>query len=50
MGYSEHTANYNLPQYIGGDRPSYLGDWNEAMGIIDVGMKDNAILQIKKLH
>ena len=42
MGYSEQTPNYHLPQYIGGDRPSYLGDWNEAMGIIDVGMKDNA--------
>ena len=41
MGYSEETPNYHLPQYIGGDRPSYLGDWNGAMGIIDGAMNKN---------
>lgn len=41
MGYSEDTPNYHLPQYVADDRPSYLGDWNEAMGIIDGGMKEN---------
>lgn len=43
MGYSEETPNYHLPQYIGGDRPSYLGDWNQAMGIVDGAMHDNAL-------
>lgn len=41
MGYSKETANYHLPQYIADDRPSYLGDWNETMGIIDKGMQEN---------
>lgn len=41
MGYSEHTPNYDLPQYVANDRPSYLGDWNEAMGKIDAGMEKN---------
>ena len=41
MGYSEQTPNYHLPQYIGGDRPSYLGDWNQAMGLIDGAMQEN---------
>lgn len=41
MGYSNVTPNYKLPQYIASDRPSYLGDWNEAMGIIDSGMEEN---------
>lgn len=43
MGYSEQTPNYHLPQYIGGDRPSYLGDWNQGMGIIDGAMHNNAV-------
>ena len=41
MGYSQQTPNYNLPQYLADDRPSYLGDWNECMGIIDTSMKKN---------
>lgn len=41
MGYSKETPNYHLPQYIADDRPSYLGDWNETMGIIDAGMQEN---------
>lgn len=41
MGYSKETPNYHLPQYIAEDRPSYLGDWNEAMSEIDSGMNDN---------
>lgn len=41
MGYSKQTQNYHLPQYVADDRPSYLGDWNEAMGIIDAGMEEN---------
>ena len=42
MGYSKETPNYHLPQYIADDRPSYLGDWNESMGVIDGAMKDNS--------
>lgn len=42
MGYSKETTNYHLPQYVADDRPSYLGDWNETMGIIDTSMKDNS--------
>lgn len=41
MGYSKETPNYHLPQYVADDRPSYLGDWNETMGIIDSGMQEN---------
>lgn len=41
MGYSNTTTNYKLPQYSADDRPSYLGDWNETMGIIDGGMQSN---------
>lgn len=41
MGYTNTTSNYHLPQYVADDRPSYLGDWNEAMGIIDTGMQEN---------
>lgn len=41
MGYSHTTANYKLPQYVDDDRPSYLGDWNECMGIIDESMNNN---------
>lgn len=41
MGYSKQTQNYHLPQYVADDRPSYLGDWNEAMGLIDTGMEEN---------
>ena len=42
MGYSKETPNYHLPQYAADDRPSYLGDWNETMGIIDTSMKNNS--------
>lgn len=41
MGASLETPNYKLPQYVADDRPSYLGDWNGAMGIIDSGMAEN---------
>lgn len=36
------TTNYELPQFIGTDKPSWLGDFNEAMSTIDTGMHDNA--------
>lgn len=36
------TTNYELPQFVGTDKPSWLGDFNEAMLTIDTGMHDNA--------
>lgn len=36
------TTNYELPQFIGTDKPSWLGDINEAMSTIDGGMHKNA--------
>lgn len=42
MAYSNHTTNYELPQYVGTDKPSYLNDFNYAMSTIDGQMKTNA--------
>lgn len=42
MSYSNHTTNYSLPLYVGTDKPTYLGDFNSAMGTIDAQMKTNA--------
>lgn len=42
MSYTNHTTNYNLPQYVGTDKPTYLGDFNTAMSAIDAQMKLNA--------
>lgn len=36
------TTNYNLPQFVGTDKPTWLGDFNEAMFDIDAGMHTNA--------
>ena len=36
------TANYELPQFVGTDKPTWLGDFNEAMADIDAGMHENA--------
>ena len=36
------TANYELPQFVGTDKPTWLGDFNEAMSDIDAGMHENA--------
>lgn len=42
MSSTNKTTNYNLPQFIGTDKPSWLGDINQAMSIIDGQMKTNA--------
>lgn len=42
MSYTNKTQYYDLPQYIGTDRPTYLGDFNGAMEAIDTGMHNNA--------
>lgn len=36
------TTNYDLPQFVGTDKPTWLGDFNEAMSAIDAGMHENA--------
>lgn len=42
MSFTNKTPNYNLPQYVGGDKPQWLTDINGAMSTIDVTMHDNA--------
>lgn len=39
MSATNQTPNYDLPQYIGTDVPSYLGDFNSAMLKIDTAIK-----------
>lgn len=42
MSSTNHTTNYNLPQFVGTDKPAWLGDINPAMSAIDTQMKANA--------
>lgn len=42
MSSTNKTANYNLSQYIGTDKPTYLGDYNSDMLKIDTELKANA--------
>lgn len=42
MGATNHTSNYDLPQWIGTDKPTFLGDMNDAFLKIDTQMKANA--------
>lgn len=42
MSSTNKTPNYNLSQYIGTDKPTYLGDYNSDMSKIDTQMKANA--------
>ena len=41
MGATNRTQNYNLPQFVGSDKPTWLGDVNGAMSTIDTQMKAN---------
>ena len=38
MSSTNKTPNYGLPQYIDTDKPTFLGDFNDAMGIIDLSL------------
>lgn len=38
MGYTNKTSHYELPQWIAGDKPSWLGDMNTAMLNIDTAI------------
>lgn len=42
MASTNKTTNYELSQYIGTDKPTYLGDYNGDMLKIDTQMKANA--------
>lgn len=42
MSATNTTTNYNLPIFIGADKPSWLADFNGAMNAIDAQMKVNA--------
>lgn len=42
MSSTNKTTNYELSQYIGSDKPTYLGDYNSDMLKIDAQMKTNA--------
>ena len=42
MTATKHTKNYNLPQFVGTDRPTWLVDYNGDMEKIDAQMKQNA--------
>lgn len=42
MSSTKKTTNYNLSQYIGTDKPTFLGDYNGDMLKIDTQLKANA--------
>lgn len=42
MTATNHTNNYNLSQFTGTDRPTWLGDYNGDMSKIDAQLKKNA--------
>lgn len=42
MTATNHTKNYNLNQFAGTDRPTWLGDYNGDMSKIDAQLKKNA--------
>lgn len=42
MASTNKTLNYDLSQYVGTDKPTYLGDYNNDMLKIDTAIKENA--------
>lgn len=42
FGSTNKTTNYELPQWVGTDKPSYLTDFNEAFETIDTAIHDVA--------
>ena len=40
MSYTNKTPNYDLPQWIGTDKPTFLGDFNGAFSAIDTAIKN----------
>lgn len=42
MASTNKTTNYELSQYVGTDKPTYLGDYNSDMSKIDTAIHNNA--------
>lgn len=42
MASTNKTENYDLSQFVGTDRPTWLGDYNDDMEKIDAQLKQNA--------
>lgn len=42
MAHTNSTTNYNLPIFIGSDKPAWLVDFNGAMNSIDIAIKSAA--------
>jgi len=42
MASTNKTANYNLSQFLGSDKPAWLSDYNQDMNKIDTGIKNAA--------
>lgn len=42
MTATNKTENYELSQFVGTDRPTWLGDYNDDMSKIDAQLKQNA--------
>ena len=42
FGHTNETTNYDLPQFVGNDKPTWLGDFNSAMSDIDTAIATNA--------
>lgn len=42
MASTDKTENYDLSQFVGTDRPTWLGDYNSDMEKIDAQLKQNA--------
>lgn len=40
MGATNKTTNYELPVFVGTDKPAWLVDWNGAMNTIDTAIKE----------
>lgn len=40
MSATNHTTNFDLPLFIGTDKPSWLTDWNGAMNTIDAKIQE----------
>lgn len=44
MASTNKTTNFELSQYVGSDKPTYLGDYNADMIKIDTAMQSNKVL------
>ena len=43
MAHTNHTTNYELPQFVASDKPTWLGDVNGAMSAIDTAIAGVAV-------